>query len=209
MQDGPSGGQDQPRGVEPASPPPAGPGGVADPLAAEAAELRRLVDAGAGSPEELRALAARLRQHRQREEARWRAEVKPQLRQQGKGRLRRQPAPPPPLSSSPPLASPVEPSPVGPSPVGPAGSAPTPGHEGPDPTVGAGEAGSAPQVLGGPAALPPSEPSPGWRALWVGLGLLALTGMAILAASTTVWVLVLPVVALLAWAWSQGRDAST
>ncbi len=48
-------------------------------LAHEAEEIRRLVEAGAGSPEDLRLLAARIREHRAREEALWRSQVKPQL----------------------------------------------------------------------------------------------------------------------------------
>jgi|GEM_PF-4613490 hypothetical protein len=177
MQDGPSGGQDQPRVPDPAPPQAADPVGPADPLAAEAEELRRLIEAGASSPEELRALAARLREHRQREEARWRAEVKPQLVKQGKGRLRRQAAPPP-LPTLPGL--------------GPTGAGTAPGP-----------------ATGVPTTPAPAEPAPGARALWIGLGLLAMVGVAVLAARTTVWVLVLPVVALLVWAWSQGRDAAS
>jgi hypothetical protein len=61
---------------------------VARALADEAAEIRRMVEAGAGSPEAIRALAERLREHRAREEALWRAEVKPALVKQGRGRLR-------------------------------------------------------------------------------------------------------------------------
>lgn len=57
-------------------------------LATEAEEIRRLVDAGADSPEALRDLAARLREHRQREDSIWRAEVKPGLVKENKGRLR-------------------------------------------------------------------------------------------------------------------------
>ena len=76
-----------PRGGDPA-PTGDGPGLVGQPLvgpeaealAAEAADIRRLVDAGAGSPEELRALAERLRAHRAREDALWRAQVKPTLK---------------------------------------------------------------------------------------------------------------------------------
>src|SRR5690606_14931445 len=64
-----------------------------------------------------------------------------------------------------------------------------------------------PPAIGAPAA-PAAQPAPGSRALWVGLGLLAMVGLAVLAASTTVWVLVLPVVGLLGWAWSQGRATS-
>ncbi len=65
---------------------PAGPEARA--LAMEAEEIRRLVEAGAGSPEAIRELAARLREHREREEALWRAEIKPALVKEGKGRLR-------------------------------------------------------------------------------------------------------------------------
>jgi Flp pilus assembly protein TadB len=57
-------------------------------LAREEAEIRRLIEAGADSPEALRELAARLREHRAREEALWRAAVKPALVKEGKGRLR-------------------------------------------------------------------------------------------------------------------------
>ncbi|MEX2293022.1 MAG: hypothetical protein WD691_04480 [Acidimicrobiales bacterium] len=57
-------------------------------LANEAEEIRRLVDAGADSPEALRDLAARLREHREREDSIWRAEVKPALVKENKGRLR-------------------------------------------------------------------------------------------------------------------------
>jgi hypothetical protein len=49
-------------------------------LEAEAAELRRQVEAGAGTPEELRALAGRLREHREREELVWRRSVRPALK---------------------------------------------------------------------------------------------------------------------------------
>ncbi|MFP5255558.1 MAG: hypothetical protein ACLGI8_06870 [Acidimicrobiia bacterium] len=202
MQEGPIGGQDQPRSPEPDEPGPGGTERAPDPLAAEAAELRRLVEAGASSPEELRALAARLREHRQREEARWRAEVKPQLVRQGKGRLRRQPAPP--------LPPPALPG------YGLAGSADV------SPGAAAGGTGPVEPGLSGPAApgpgsspvpgLPPmpiaAEPPPGSRALWIGLGLLAMVGLAVLAARTTGWVLLLPVIGLLGWAWSQGRDGA-
>lgn len=57
-------------------------------LADEADEIRRMVDEGAGSPEAIRDLAARLREHRAREEALWRSEVKPALVKENKGRLR-------------------------------------------------------------------------------------------------------------------------
>jgi hypothetical protein len=54
----------------------------------DADELRRLIDAGASSPEELRALAARIREHRELEESLWRQEVKPALLESKKRRLR-------------------------------------------------------------------------------------------------------------------------
>jgi cbb3-type cytochrome oxidase subunit 3 len=50
-------------------------------------ELRRLIDAGASSPEELRELAARIREHRDREEAVWRSEVRPALKKAKKRRF--------------------------------------------------------------------------------------------------------------------------
>ena len=65
------------------------PGPEAKALADEAAEIRRLVDAGAGSPEAIRELAARLRASTAPgEEALWRAEIKPALVKEGKGRFR-------------------------------------------------------------------------------------------------------------------------
>ncbi|MET0729204.1 MAG: hypothetical protein ABWZ76_12995 [Acidimicrobiales bacterium] len=124
-------------------------GPEAQALADEAAEIRRLVDAGAGSPEAIRELAARLREHRAREEALWRAEIKPALVKEGKGRFR--------------------------------------GH-------------------GKPAPERAEPRNPQSQSLWLGLGLLALVMVVIVAANTTVWVLLLPVLALLVWAWDQGRD---
>ena len=64
----------------PAGPPP-------DPVAGGADELRRMIDAGAGSPEELRALAARIREHRALEDERWRSEVRPVLLKSKKRKL--------------------------------------------------------------------------------------------------------------------------
>lgn len=78
---GPDGGA--PDGGEPAADDP-----VARALADEAAEIRRMVEGGAGSPEAIRELAARLREHREREQELWRAEVRPALVKQGRGRLR-------------------------------------------------------------------------------------------------------------------------
>ncbi|MEQ1787015.1 MAG: hypothetical protein ABL966_08175 [Acidimicrobiales bacterium] len=49
-------------------------------------ELRQLVDAGASTPEELRARAARIREHREHEDAVWRAEVRPAILKAKKGR---------------------------------------------------------------------------------------------------------------------------
>jgi hypothetical protein len=122
-------------------------------LAEEAAEIRRLVEEGAGSPEAIRALAARLREHRAREEELWRAAVKPSLVKEGKGRFRGHAKPPP-----------VEPR--------------TPSQ--------------TKQV----------------QSAWLGGGMLAIVLIVIVAANTSVWVLVLPVVALLVWAWYQGRDST-
>lgn len=134
---------------------PAGPGEEVpdDPearaLALEAEEIRRLVEAGAGSPEAIRELAARLREHRAREEALWRAQVKPALVKEGKGRLR--------------------------------------GHRAPEKT--------------------PEERTTS-NSLWLGAILLGLVVVVVVAANTTVWLLVLPLVALVAWAWHQGRDST-
>lgn len=118
-------------------------------LAMEAEEIRRLVEAGAGSPDAVRELAVRLREHRAREEALWRAEVKPTLVREGKGRLR--------------------------------------GHGRPAPVK--------------------QQASPA-NSLWLGLVLLALVLVVVVAANTTVWLLILPVVALIGWAWHQGRDST-
>lgn len=123
-------------------------------LAEEAAEIRRLVDEGAGSPEALRALAARLREHRAREEELWRTAIKPGLVKEGKGRLR--------------------------------------GHSKPAPV----EAPTAPEVKQSQSA-------------WLGGCLLALVLIVIVAANTSIWVLLLPVIALLVWAWYQGRDSTS
>jgi uncharacterized protein YoaH (UPF0181 family) len=123
-------------------------------LADEAAEIRRLVDEGAGSPEAIRALAARLREHRAREEELWRTAIKPALVKEGKGRLR--------------------------------------GH-------------------GKPAPLEPRTPSEvkQSQSAWLGGALLALVLIVIVAANTSIWVLILPVIALLVWAWYQGRDTTS
>jgi Flp pilus assembly protein TadB len=55
-------------------------------LSAREQELRALVDAGAGSPEELRELAAKLKEQRTYEESVWAREVKPALIQSRKKR---------------------------------------------------------------------------------------------------------------------------
>ncbi|MGE3618999.1 MAG: hypothetical protein AB7L84_00935 [Acidimicrobiia bacterium] len=68
---------------EGASEPPVPPRPEHAELDAEAAEIRRLVEAGAGSPEELRALAERLRAHREREQQLWRRDVRPTLSRRG------------------------------------------------------------------------------------------------------------------------------
>lgn len=120
-------------------------------LAEEAEEIRRLVEAGAGSPEALRDLAARLREHRAREEALWRAEVKPALVKENKGRLR--------------------------------------GHR----TT--------------PLSPRPEQPTSNLGALGVLLLLLVLA--VVIAANTSVWLLVVPVVGLVIWAWREGRDSTS
>ena len=122
---------------------------VAQALALEAEEIRRLVDAGAGTPEAIRELAARLREHREREEALWRTEVRPKLVREGRGRLR--------------------------------------GH-------------------GQPAA--PARSAAPSNAATLGLVVLGLVAVLVVAANTTGWVLVLPVIALVVWAWQQGRDST-
>ena len=73
-------GTERPKSAAPGIPP------LPDDLAQGEAEVRRLVDAGAGSPEELRALAQRLREQRAREEEAWRKEVRPALLQSKKAR---------------------------------------------------------------------------------------------------------------------------
>jgi hypothetical protein len=113
-----------------------------------------MVEAGAGSPEAIRALAARLREHRAREEELWRTAVKPALVKEGKGRLRGHPK-----------AAPVE-----------------------------------------PADTTPMASSQGW---WLVGALVAVLVVVIIAAQTSFWVLVLPVIALLAWAWQQGRSSTS
>lgn len=162
MEEHPSGPGDPPGPRNPAEPgpgpapeaEPARPNPEAEALAAEAEEIRRLVEAGAGTPEAIRELAARLRAHREREEVLWRTEIRPGLVKEGKGRLRARP------------------------PAAPAPAAPPP-------TVQGAAAG---------------------QRLWLGLALLGIVVVAVLAATTSVWLLVLPVLALLAWAWKQGQD---
>lgn len=118
-------------------------------LVGEAAEIRRMVEAGAGSPEAIRELAARLREHRAREESLWRSEVKPSLVREGRGRFR--------------------------------------GHNKP--------------------ASERADPASS-QALGLGLGLLALVALVIVAANTSAWLLILPVVGIFVYAWSQGRDST-
>ena len=68
-----------------------GPADGIPPLPAELAsteeEVRALVEAGAATPEELRALAAKLQEKRAYEESLWRSEVKPALIKSKKRRL--------------------------------------------------------------------------------------------------------------------------
>jgi hypothetical protein len=51
-------------------------------------ELRRRIEAGAKTPEELRALAAMIRQHREREDVVWREEMRPALKKAKKAPFR-------------------------------------------------------------------------------------------------------------------------
>jgi hypothetical protein len=77
----PADGADASDGEMPDSPadPPADPFGLPAELAPGEEEVRRMIDAGASSPEELRALAERLREQRTQEESAWRREVRPAL----------------------------------------------------------------------------------------------------------------------------------
>ena len=121
-------------------------------LALEAEEIRGLVEAGAGTPEAIRELAARLREHRAREESLWKTEVKPSLVKENKGRLR--------------------------------------GHRTKQ-SVAEEERTTFLSNVGG-----------------LGLVLLALVGIVVIAANTTVLAILIPFVALLAWAWQQGRRST-
>ncbi len=118
-------------------------------LAQEAEEIRGLVEAGAGTPEAIRELAARLREHREREEALWRAQVKPTLVKENKGRFR--------------------------------------GH-------GRTQRAERASTMS--------------NATMLGLVLLGLVAVVVVAANTTAWLLVIPLVALIVWAWTQGRDST-
>lgn len=119
-------------------------------LAAEAEEIRKLVEAGAGSPEDLRLLAARIREHRAREEALWRSQVKPQLVKARKGTF----------------------------------------------------------ALGHLRDPKPVERSSGHPSLMVGaVLLLGVLVVVLLAASTSIALLLVPVGGLLGYAWWQGRQA--
>lgn len=62
-------------------------GPLAEAVTSDADELRRLIDAGASSPEELRALAARIREHRALEQSLWRSDVRPSLLKSKKRRF--------------------------------------------------------------------------------------------------------------------------
>lgn len=130
-------------GTEPPKPAPDIPS-LPPEVASEQEEVRRLVDAGAASPEELRALAARLRDRREREELAWRREVRPAL-MQAKNRMRL-----------------------------------------PDLRVGVRE----------------GEGSAGAAAAVV----FAVIVLLFIATMTTFWVLLLPVVAVLVFAYQQGRE---
>jgi len=146
-----AGGHAAPYGVgQPDSAAPASPeGSDAHALATEAEAIRRLVDAGADSPEALRDLAARLREHRAREDSLWRAEVKPALVKENKGRLR---------------------------------------------GARTGISTTRDEATRSHAVT--------YAAMLVGLLVVV-----VIAASTTVWVLLIPVLGLLGFAWKQGREA--
>lgn len=147
MEEQPADGAEDPGPGPAAGPAPDGPEARA--LAAEADEIRRLVEAGAGSPEDLRILAARIRDHRAREEALWRAQVKPQLVKARKGTFAL-------------------------------------GH------------------LREPKA---TEPTSGRSSLVVGAVLLVgVLLVVLLAASTSIVLLLVPILALLGYAWWQGRQ---
>ena len=70
-----------PEGAAPPPPPSAQIPPLPPELSAREQELRALIDAGAASPEELRALAAKLKEQRTYEETLWQREVKPALMQ--------------------------------------------------------------------------------------------------------------------------------
>lgn len=157
----------------------------------EAAEIRRLVDEGAGSPEALRELAARLRAQRDREEQHWRAEVKPALIKAKKRG-----------GSLPPSVTAAAPSPF-PVPTPPPGTTlpPPPPALWPPPDVS-----SPPPPGPGSGAVSPDAVATDRQArTWMLGGLLAVLLMVLVALNTSVWLLVVPVVAVLAWAWREGH----
>lgn len=165
------------------------PGGEADPqgpaardaLADERAAVRRLIEQGAGSPEELRDLAARLRQLRDEERAQWQREVRPRLVKEAR-RLRGRGG----ATGVPPLP------PQAAGPGEPIGSIAPPADRAAAPSAGG-------PIVGGDAAAQR-------RALAVA-GLAVLVGLGLLAAATTVWLVLVPLVGLLVAAWVQGRAA--
>ena len=78
METPPSGAEGEPGGPPPGLPSP-DPDPLREALAEVPDEVRRLVDAGASSPEDLRVLAAAIREQREREATVWAKEVKPGL----------------------------------------------------------------------------------------------------------------------------------
>ena len=78
METSPDGAAPEPDGA-PAVVPLPSPDLLRDALAEENEEVRRLVDAGASSPEDIRALAALMREQREREASVWARDVKPGL----------------------------------------------------------------------------------------------------------------------------------
>jgi hypothetical protein len=126
-----------------------------DELRPQEEEVRRMVEAGAASPEELRALAAKLEEKRRKEQALWKREVKPALLKTKRLRYR------------PPRPEPDEPE---------------------DETE---DRGLRPGLFLGAVAL---------------VGVLVL--LLVAAQTSFVW-LALPIVAVLVYAWFQGRGPDT
>jgi Flp pilus assembly protein TadB len=118
-------------------------------------ELRQMIDAGASSPEELRALAERLRLQRELEQSQWRREVRPELMRSKRKRP------------------------------------------------------SLRDLRGDGPVLDPGEPpaSAGPEVRWLGLGAIVVALVLFgAAAQSTVWLVLLPVLGVLGYAWWYGRQ---